>query len=76
MCCERGSPDDDLNEPFEPDGPPSEPPETLHVLEHQRYISKLIHWGFEAPNLRFGGVFIETHKPQSVGAKAEIDFLV
>ena len=27
-------------------------------------------------NLSFGGVFIETHKPQSVGAKAEIDFLV
>jgi hypothetical protein len=27
-------------------------------------------------NLSFGGVFIETHTPQSVGAKAEIDFLV
>ena len=27
-------------------------------------------------NLSFGGVFIETQKPQSVGAKAEIDFLV
>lgn len=27
-------------------------------------------------NLSFGGVFIETFKPQSVGAKAEIDFLV
>ena len=27
-------------------------------------------------NLSFGGVFIETPKPQSVGAKAEIDFLV
>ena len=27
-------------------------------------------------NLSFGGVFIETHKLQSVGAKAEIDFLV
>ena len=27
-------------------------------------------------NLSFGGVFIETHKPQSVGVKAEIDFLV
>ena len=27
-------------------------------------------------NLSFGGVFIETHKPPSVGAKAEIDFLV
>jgi len=27
-------------------------------------------------NLSFGGVFIETSKPQSVGVKAEIDFLV
>ena len=27
-------------------------------------------------NLSFGGVFIETPKPQPVGAKAEIDFLV
>ena len=27
-------------------------------------------------NLSFGGVYIVTHKPQSVGAKAEIDFLV
>jgi hypothetical protein len=27
-------------------------------------------------NLSFGGVFIETHKLQSVGAKAQIDFLV
>jgi PilZ domain len=27
-------------------------------------------------NLSFGGVFIETPKPQSVGAKAEVDFLV
>jgi hypothetical protein len=27
-------------------------------------------------NLSFGGLFIETRKPQSIGAKAEIDFLV
>ena len=27
-------------------------------------------------NLSFGGIFIQTDKPQSVGAKAEIDFLV
>jgi c-di-GMP-binding flagellar brake protein YcgR len=27
-------------------------------------------------NLSFGGVFIDTHEPQSVGAKAQIDFLV
>jgi hypothetical protein len=27
-------------------------------------------------NLSFGGVFIETNKPQSVGAKTQIDFLV
>jgi hypothetical protein len=42
------SEDDDPNEPFDPDEPPPEPPETLNVLEHQRYISKLIHCGFEA----------------------------
>jgi hypothetical protein len=42
------SEDDDPNEPFDPDEPPPEPPETLNVLEHQRYISKLIHWGLEA----------------------------
>jgi hypothetical protein len=42
------SEDDDPNEPFNPDEAPPEPPETLNVLEHQRYISKLIHWGFEA----------------------------
>lgn len=33
---------------LDPDEPPPEPPETLNVLEHQRYISKLIQWGFEA----------------------------
>jgi c-di-GMP-binding flagellar brake protein YcgR len=27
-------------------------------------------------NLSFGGIFVETHKPQSVGAEAQIDFLV
>jgi hypothetical protein len=43
-----GQEDDDLNKPFDPDEPPPEPPETLNILEHQRYISKLIHWGFEA----------------------------
>jgi len=32
----------------DPDEPPPEPPETLNVLEHQRYISKLIRWSFEA----------------------------
>jgi len=25
-----------------------EPPETLDIFEHERYISKLIHWGLEA----------------------------
>jgi hypothetical protein len=42
------SEDDDPNEPFNPDEAPPEPPESLNVLEYQRYISKLIHWGFEA----------------------------
>jgi hypothetical protein len=27
-------------------------------------------------DLSFGGIFAETHQPQSVGAKAQIDFLV
>jgi len=27
-------------------------------------------------NLSFGGIFVETHEPQSVGAEAQIDFLV
>src|SRR5437879_393165 len=40
--------DDDPSEPFDPDEPRPEPPQTLNVLEHQRYISKLIHWSFEA----------------------------
>jgi len=42
------SEDEDTNEPFDPDEPPPEPPETLNVFENQRYISKLIQWGFEA----------------------------
>ncbi len=27
-------------------------------------------------NLSFGGIFVETHEPQPVGTKAQIDFLV
>jgi len=27
-------------------------------------------------DLSFGGILVETHQPQSVGAKAQIDFLV
>lgn len=42
------SEDDDPNEPFDPDEPPHEPPETTSVLEHQRYPSKLVQWGLEA----------------------------
>jgi hypothetical protein len=42
------SEDDDPNEPFDPDEPAPEPPESMNVLEHQRYISKLINWGLEA----------------------------
>ena len=42
------SEDDDPNEPFDPDEPPLEAPETLNFLEDQRYISKLILWGYEA----------------------------
>jgi hypothetical protein len=36
--------EDKLNEPFDPDKPPPEPPEILDVFENQRYISKLIQW--------------------------------
>jgi hypothetical protein len=42
------SEDDDPNEPFDPDEPPPEPPENFNALEYQLYISKLIHWAFEA----------------------------
>jgi hypothetical protein len=42
------SEDDDPNEPFDPDEPPPEPSEALNVLEDQRYLSKLIQWGWEA----------------------------
>jgi hypothetical protein len=40
--------EDELNEPFDPDKPPPEPPEILDVFENQRYISKLIEWSLEA----------------------------
>lgn len=45
------SEDDDPNEPFDPDQPPPGPPETFNVLGYERYISKLIHWSFEASKL-------------------------
>jgi hypothetical protein len=41
-------PEDELNEPFDPDKPPPEPPDILDVFENQRYISKLIQWSLEA----------------------------
>lgn len=40
--------DDDLDEPFDPDKPPPDPPNAFDVFEYQHYISKLIQWGFEA----------------------------
>jgi len=40
--------EDELNEPFDPDKPPPEPPDILDVFENQGYISKLIQWGLEA----------------------------
>jgi hypothetical protein len=40
--------EDELNEPFEPDRPPAEPPGILDVFANQRYISKLIQWSQEA----------------------------
>jgi hypothetical protein len=36
--------EDELNEPFDPDKPPSEPPEILDLFESQRYFSNLIQW--------------------------------
>lgn len=40
--------EDQLNEPFDPDKPPPEPPEVLDFFEMQRYTSKLIEWGLDA----------------------------
>ena len=37
-----------VDEPFDPDKPPPEPPDILDVFENQGYISKLIQWGLEA----------------------------
>jgi len=42
------SEEDDPSELFDPDEPPPDPPETLDIFEHERYISKLIQWGLEA----------------------------
>ena len=40
--------EDELNEPFDPDKPPPEPPDILDLFESQRYISELIQWSLEA----------------------------
>jgi hypothetical protein len=40
--------DDGFDESFDPDKSPPEPPDSLDILESQRYISKLIQWGLEA----------------------------
>jgi hypothetical protein len=41
--------EDELNEPFDPDKPPPEPPtDIFDTFESQRYFSKLIQWGLEA----------------------------
>jgi len=47
-CTLSRSDDDDEDEPFDPDKPPTNPPEILDVFENQRYISKLLQWGLEA----------------------------
>lgn len=39
--------DDFEDAPFDPERPP-EPPDTLDLFENQRFISKLIEWGFES----------------------------
>jgi hypothetical protein len=40
--------EDELDEPFDPDKPPPEPPEVLDFFEMHGYTSKLIQWGLEA----------------------------
>src|SRR5258708_4685264 len=42
------SEDDDPQEPVVPHEPPPQPPEALNPPEDQRYLSKLIQWGWEA----------------------------
>ena len=41
--------DDSDSAPFDRHKAPLDPPETLDVFANQRYISKLIQWGLEAP---------------------------
>ena len=49
--------EDELNEPFDPDKPPPEPPtDILDTFESERYISKLIQWGLEASKREPGSV--------------------
>jgi len=48
--CSEG--DDSDSAPFDPDKAPLDPPETLDVVENQRYISRLIQWGLEASERR------------------------
>jgi hypothetical protein len=40
--------EDELNEPFDLDKPPPEPPDIFDPFESQRYISKPIQWSLEA----------------------------
>ena len=40
--------EDELDNPFDPDKPPPEPPDILDPFESQRYISKLIQWSLDA----------------------------
>ena len=45
------APELDDDTPFDPDRPPPESPDTLDVLNAQRYIDKLITWAFAASAL-------------------------
>lgn len=47
--------EEDPNAPFDPDQPPPDPPGTFNVPEYERYMSKLIHWSFEASKRERGG---------------------
>jgi hypothetical protein len=60
------SEDEDPNEPFDPDEPLPEPPESLNVLEYQQYISKSVQWAFEASKRR-------QEKPHSVERDDDVE---
>ena len=49
-----------------------EVPESVRVYWSCAGCNDVLH----VRNLNFGGIFVSTHEPQSVGTRAQIDFLV